>query len=155
MMQSAMSRAAATVFQQVLRHERVHGRDAGDVDDRNRRAGLDDALQQAFHDHLCACAVEGTDEREREDAVPQLDHRRGEFQHLLLLAVDDLFAAFLEDLHRVETELVQQLGNRPRRIERRGIVRKLAANARKERLLQREHERGRLRRAEAEPRARS
>ena len=73
MMQSApISRAAATVFEQVLGDQRVDGGHAGDVDDRDRRAGLDDPLEEALHDHLGAGAVERADERQREDPVPQL-----------------------------------------------------------------------------------
>ena len=49
-------------------------------------AGVDDLLQQALHHDLRARAVERADQREREDAVPQLDHRRRQLQHLLLLA---------------------------------------------------------------------
>jgi hypothetical protein len=39
-------------LEQVLRHQRVDGRHAGDVDDGDLGARLDDALQQRFHDQL-------------------------------------------------------------------------------------------------------
>ena len=39
-------------LQQMLRHQGVDDGDAGDVDDRHLRAGLDDPLQQGLHDHL-------------------------------------------------------------------------------------------------------
>src|SRR5262245_51924034 len=39
-------------LQQVLGHQRVHCGDAGDVDDRDARPGLDDPLEQALHDDL-------------------------------------------------------------------------------------------------------
>ena len=87
MMHSApMSRAAVTVLMQVLRGQRVDRRHARDVEDRDLRAGLDDALEQALHDHLGARAVERADHRQREDAVPQLHDRRGQLEHVLLLA---------------------------------------------------------------------
>jgi len=54
----------------------------------------------------CARAVEGTDERQRQDALPELHHGRGQLEHLRLLPPDDLFAAELEDLSGVQTELV-------------------------------------------------
>ena len=41
-------------------------------------------------------------------ALPQLDHRGRKLHQLLLLPRDDLFARFLVDLRRVETQLVQQ-----------------------------------------------
>ena len=66
------------------------------------------ALQQVLHDDLGARAVERADQRQRQDAVPQLDHGRGQLQHLLLLPADDLFAALLVDLGRVEPELVEE-----------------------------------------------
>ena len=58
-------------------------------------AGLDDPLQQGLHHDLRARAVERADQRQREDAVPELDHRRRQLEHLLLLARDDLLAALL------------------------------------------------------------
>ena len=93
---------------QVLRHQRIDGRHAGDVDDRDLGAGLDDLLEQALHHDLRARAVERADQRQSQDAVPQLDDRRREFEQLLLLARDDLLAAALVHLGRVETELVEQ-----------------------------------------------
>ena len=90
---------------QVLGHQRVHGRHAGDVEDGDVGARVDDPLQQALHDDLGAGAVQGADQRQGQDAVPQLDDRRGELQHLLLLALDDLLAGFLVDLGRVQPQL--------------------------------------------------
>ena len=52
--------------------------------------GCDDRLQQLFHHDLGARAVQGADQRQRQNAVPQLHHRSGELQHLLLLARDHL-----------------------------------------------------------------
>jgi hypothetical protein len=63
-------------LQQVLGHEGVHRRDARDVDDGDRRPGLHDALEQVLHHDLGPGAVERPDQRQREDAVPELHHRR-------------------------------------------------------------------------------
>ena len=59
---------------------------------------VDDGLQQVFHHHLGARAVERADQRQREDAVPQLDDRRRQFGDLALLADDHFLAALLEHL---------------------------------------------------------
>ena len=48
-------------------------------------AGLDDPLQQVLHHDLGAGAVERADQRQRQDAVPELDDRGGELEHFLLL----------------------------------------------------------------------
>ena len=69
-------------------------------------------LQQALHHDLRARAVERADERQREDAVPQLHHRRRQLEQLLLLARDHFFAALLIHLHRVEAELVEHRPSR-------------------------------------------
>src|SRR5262249_50839514 len=84
-------------LQQMLCDERVNRRHACDVEDGDDRSGLHDALQKAFHYHLRALAIERADEREREDAVPQLDDRSGQLQHLLLLPSDDFLTALLMD----------------------------------------------------------
>ena len=63
-------------------------------------AGLDDLLQQRLHHDLGAGAVERADHRQGQDAVPELHDRRGQFEHLLLLAEDDLLARLLVDLGR-------------------------------------------------------
>ncbi len=79
-------------LEQVLRNQRVHGRYASDVDDRDARARAHDLLQQVLHHDLRAFAVQGADQRERQNAVPKLDDGSGEFQHFRLLAGDRLFA---------------------------------------------------------------
>ena len=66
-----------------------------------------------LHDDLRAGAVERADQRQGEDAVPEFDDRGGQFHHLVLLALDDLFASLLVDLGGVQPELVQQLGGQP------------------------------------------
>ena len=70
-------------------------------------AGLDDPLQQALHHDLRALAVERADERQRQNALPQLHDRRGQLEHLLLLAHDDVFAALLIELRGEQAEPVE------------------------------------------------
>src|SRR5215471_9605335 len=62
-------------LEQVLRHQRVHRRHSGDVNDGYACAGLDDLLQQALHHHLRPRAVERADQRQGENALPQHDDR--------------------------------------------------------------------------------
>ena len=114
-----------------------------------RRAGAHDRLQQAFHHHLRARAVERADERQREDAVPQLHDGRRELQQLLLLAGDHLFAALLEHLGGVERELVEHRRGGPdaRQPAPSASRSKLAAQAREQRLLERQARTSRFRSA--------
>jgi hypothetical protein len=49
-------------LQEVLSGQRVNRGNTGDIDDRDRRAGIDDALKQVFHHHLGASAVERADQ---------------------------------------------------------------------------------------------
>ena len=85
-------------LQQMLGGQRIDRGHAGDVDDGDFRFGIDDGLQQVFHHHLGALAVQRADQRQRQDAVPQLDDRRRQFGDLALLADDDFLAALLEIL---------------------------------------------------------
>ncbi len=79
--------------------------------------------QQAFHDDLRARAVERADQRQGENALPQLDHRRGQLEQLLLLARDHVFASSLGDLGRIQAQLVQQERHRPHLVaENLGVV---------------------------------
>ena len=79
-------------LQDVLGDLGVHRRDAGDVDDRVRRAGVDQRLQQPLHHHLGAGRVQRADQRHRDDAVPELHHRGGQLEQLLGLVGDQLLA---------------------------------------------------------------
>ena len=79
-------------LEEMLGHQGVDGGYAGDVDDGDAAPGLDDALEQALHHDLRARAVERADEGQREDTLPELDDRRGQLEHLLLLAGDDPLA---------------------------------------------------------------
>src|SRR5262245_41441367 len=85
-------------FQEMLRDERVDGGYAGDIENGDRRASVDDALEETLHDDLRARAVERADQRQREDAFPQPHDRRRQLQHFLLLAEDDSLAGLLMDL---------------------------------------------------------
>src|SRR5262249_42169173 len=132
-------------LQQVLGDQRVDGGHPGDVDDRDARAGLDDLLEQALHDDLRPRAVERTDQRKPEDAVPQLDDGSRQLEHLLLLAADPLLATLLVHLGGVEPELVEQHAALPDGVgERRGVALEIGAEALEQRLLEREDEGRRL-----------
>ena len=133
----------------MLSDEGVHRRNAGDVDDGDPGARLHDLLEEVLHHDLRAGAVQRADQRQRENAVPQLHHGGRQLQHVLLLAQDDLFAALLIDLGRVKPELVEQRAGGPHLVDERVRLADLRSESREERLLQREHEGGRLRRAEA------
>ena len=67
-------------------------------------------LQQVFHHNLRALAVERADQRQREDAVPQLDDRRRKLGDFPLLAGDELFAALLENLQRIDGRDCREAG---------------------------------------------
>ena len=90
----------------MLGHQGVDRRNARDVDDGDAGAGVDDPLEEILHDHLGAGAVERTDQRQGQDAVPQLHDRRGQLEHLLLLTVDELLAPFLIDLDSEQRETI-------------------------------------------------
>ena len=102
-------------------------------------AGLDDPLQQRLHDDLGPGAVERADHRQGQDAVPELHDRRGQLEHLLLLAADDLLAGLLEGLtvYRPSRSISSvaahvSLANWPsRRRSRHGALRKAASSARR------------------------
>ena len=57
------------------------------------RARLDDRFQQVLHHHLRAGAVQGSNQRQRQNILPQPHHRSGKFQQLLLLARDHVLRA--------------------------------------------------------------
>ncbi len=73
-------------FQQILGGESVDRRHAGNVDDGDLGLFVDDALQQVLHHHLGALAVERADDRQRQNALPELDDRRGQLGDFALLA---------------------------------------------------------------------
>ena len=77
----------------------VDGRDTGNVDNDDLRTGSDHRFQKALHDDLRPGAVQGADQRQRHDPVPQLDDRGRQFQHLLLLALLVVLVALLDRLH--------------------------------------------------------
>ena len=54
-------------LQQVLRRQRIDGRHAGDIDDGDFGAVIDDVLKKVFHHDLRARAVERSDDRDRQN----------------------------------------------------------------------------------------
>ncbi len=127
-------------LEQVLRDQRVHRGHAGDVDDGDVGSGVHDALQQRFHHHLGAVAVERSDHRHGQHAVPQLDHRGGQLQQLFLLAADDVLARQLEGGDRVLRHPVHQRSAVPERGLEGGSVMGHGLQLGEQRLLEREHE---------------
>jgi hypothetical protein len=137
-------------LQQMLRGQRVDRRHAGDVDDRHFCALLHDRLQQVLHHHLRALAVERADQRQCEDAFPQLDDGCRQLGKLLLLAHDQGFTRLLVGLGRYQAKPVEQQGDRPVGLERSGHVgAAMALRGLDQRLLQRKHEHRGFARAEA------
>ena len=139
---------------QVLGHQRIDGRHPGDVDNRDLGARSHDLFQQALHDDLCALAVERADQRQRQNAFPEPDHRGREFEQFLLLACDDLLAAALVQLGHIEAEPVEQSRGGPDLPGSAAIPGQLARNQREQRLLEREDEHRGFGRGETERGAR-
>ena len=127
-----------------MRGERVDGRNTGDVDDRDIRTGLYDALQQGFHHDLRSRAIERADHRQCKHAIPQRHNGRGQLEHVLLLPENEFFATLLEDFRRVEPNGIHELGRRPDIIGKRTSFFCLFAQSRKERTLECKHERRRF-----------
>ena len=100
-------------LQQVLGYQRVHHRHAGDVDDGVVRPRLDDGVQQILHHHLRARAVQRSDERQRQDVLPEPHHGRGKLQQFLLLAHDHFFARLLKCVGGKQPEFVHKNGGQP------------------------------------------
>ena len=100
-------------LQQVLRYQRIDERNTGDIDDGDVRTGIDNLLQETFHDDLCPLAIQRPDQRKRQDSMPQFHHRSRKLQHVLLLARNDGFARFLIGLNRPQSQFVQQESRRP------------------------------------------
>jgi hypothetical protein len=98
-------------LEQVLRHQRIHGRNSGDVDDREGGLRLDNPLQERFHYELRAAAVQRSDHRDRQYALPKLDDGRGELQQFLLLAIDDVLASTLIGRHSPLRHFVNESGH--------------------------------------------
>ncbi|MFO0577392.1 MAG: hypothetical protein U1A78_25580 [Polyangia bacterium] len=80
----------------------VQRRDAGQIEDRARRAPILDLGQQALGEPRHALVVHHADERQHQHAVPDLDHRRRQRQDrgLLLLDLLDLLAQLRVGLAR-------------------------------------------------------
>src|SRR5262245_54173181 len=95
-------------LEKMLRNLRVHGRHAGNVEDRDAGFGSDDALEQVLHHYLRAGAVERANQRERENSLEKPYDRRRKLEHLLLLPLDHVFAGLLKYLDRIEAQLVDE-----------------------------------------------
>ena len=63
--------------------------------------------KQDLHHHLGARAVEGADDWQGENSVPELHYGGGKLQHLFLLPLDDPFARFLVHLGGVQAHGVK------------------------------------------------
>src|ERR1700745_735712 len=92
----------------MLGDQRVNCRHAGDVDNREFGASLDDFLEQSFHHHARSGAVKGTDERQSQNTLPYLYDGSRQLEHLFLLAPDHFLTGLLVDLRRIKAELVDQ-----------------------------------------------
>src|SRR5829696_3683893 len=87
---------------QVVGHRGVDRRDAGDVDHDHLRAVRADAPQQLLRELAGALAVEDADDRQDQEPLADLQHRRGELSDRLLLLADDALALLDEvDRHGV------------------------------------------------------
>src|SRR5436305_7235169 len=133
-------------FDQVIGHLRVDGRHAGDVEDGDLGARLDDALKQAFHHQLRAAAVERADQRQADDAIPYLHDRRRQFQHILLLLADDALAILDRRYEDERAEFIERFRYFVDLIDQQfGIVLILVAQEGQQRFFQAEDIKRRLR----------
>src|SRR5258706_1171511 len=97
----------------MLGDQRIDGRYSGDVDDGDQRLGVDNFLQQVLHDDLSSRAVEHADQRQRDDVIPKLHHRRRQFHQFLLLTIDHRFPALLIGFSGIKSQLIEQIADRP------------------------------------------
>src|SRR5690606_23158973 len=118
-------------------------------------AGRYDLAEERLHDRLSSGAVEGADQRHRQDSMPELDHRRRQLEQLLLLAVDHLLAALLERLGGMQAEPVEQVRGDEHLVGDARAVAERRAQPLEQRLLQREDEMGGLARRETHAGARA
>jgi hypothetical protein len=91
----------------------------GDVDDGVVRSRLDNRFQQVLHHHLRARAIQSSDERQRQDVLPEPYHGRGKLQQFFLLAQDHFFARLLERFRRQQPEFVHKKRGEPGFIRQR------------------------------------
>src|SRR5215218_1999511 len=87
---------------EVVRDRRVDRRDARDVDHDDLRAVRADAAQQLLRELARPLAVEDADDREDQEPLADLQHRRRELPDRLLLLADDALAL----LHEVDRQRV-------------------------------------------------
>ena len=127
----------------------VHGRHPGDVDDRVLGAGVDQGLEQLLHHDLRARGVEGADQRQADDAVPQLHHGGGELEKCIGLLGDHLFAGLGVRLEHQQADVVDEAGEIGEESVGLGVT--LGLEDRQDGLLDGEDADGGLGRAEALP----
>src|SRR5256885_13518837 len=84
---------------QVIGHRRVNGGYTGNVDDHHFGAVLADTTQQLFGQLARALSVNDADDRQNQQTLANLEHRRGKFADRFLLLSNDAFA-FLHAAHR-------------------------------------------------------
>ena len=113
------------------------------------RAGRDQGLQQLLHDQLGAGRVEGADQRHRDDALPQLDHRGGQLEHGVGLVGDDLLPGGRVGLEGLQAEVVDHPGEGEVLRDQFGRI----GDQLVDRVLEREHAERRLGGGEPVPRA--
>ena len=88
-------------------------------------AGVDQGLQQPLHHDLGAGRVQRADQRDGDDAVPQLDDRGGELQQLLGLVGDHALARGGVGLEGEQPEVVDPTGQCREAAVAVGVVRLL------------------------------
>src|SRR6266513_986162 len=95
---------------EMVRHVRVHRRDAGDVDDDHLRAVGADGAQQLLRELSRALRVDDADDRQNQQSLAHLQHRGGQLPDGLLLLPDDPLALLHEaDGDRIRDAVCRRL----------------------------------------------
>ncbi len=76
----------------MIRHRRVHGGHTSDVDDDDAGAIGANAAQELLGELSGTMRVNDADDRENEQALPHLQHRRRQLANRFLLLADDALA---------------------------------------------------------------
>src|ERR1700677_425445 len=111
----------------MLRSEGIDRGDAGDVNDRDLGAFVDNVLKEILHHDLRAFAIERADNGECKHALPQLDHRRRQFRDFAMLAKNDFFTALLILLESEQAKLIKQKRDTPGSLRELGGFNRLVA----------------------------
>jgi hypothetical protein len=91
-------------FEEVLGDECVDGWNAGNVDYGDVSFVPDDTVQQVFHHDLGASGIQRADQRQRQDPLPQFDHRCRKLRDLGLLPYDHFLPRALERFYHEQTK---------------------------------------------------